>query len=153
LHPSEHEEFNMLKQIVWINALALILMLSTAAIADEHETIFYNVTTDEAWSAGMALGQANSALDNGYRVVIFLNVRGVFIASKRFNTDTNAAAGVSLRDQLKAAMDKGAQVIICPMCLSKVGMTMDDVIDGVVKGGPDTTMKAMTADDTVVISY
>jgi predicted peroxiredoxin len=143
----------MPKQTVWLSALVLILTLSTAAIADERKTIFYNVTTEEAWSAGMALGQANKALESGYGVVIFLNVRGVFIASKRFNTDTNAAAGVSLQAQLKAAMDKGAKVIICPMCLSKAGMTMDDVIDGVVKGGPDTTMKAMTADDTVVISY
>lgn len=32
------------------------------------ETIFYNVTTDEAWAAGMALGQANKALEVGYKV-------------------------------------------------------------------------------------
>ena len=30
---------------------------------------------------------------------------------------------------------------------------MDDMIPGAVKGGPDVTMKAMTAEDTVVISY
>jgi predicted peroxiredoxin len=143
----------MPKQLLWLGALTLMLTLSTAVIADERKTIFYNLTTEEAWSAGMALGQANKALDNGYGVVIFLNVRGVFIASKRFNTDTNAAAGTSLQTQLKAAMEKGAEVIICPMCLSKAGMTMDDVIDGVVEGGPDTTMKLMTSDDTVVISY
>ncbi len=54
---------------------------------------------------------------------------------------------------LKGAIKKGAEVIICPMCLKKAGMTMDDVIGGVVKGGPDATMKAMTAENTVVISY
>jgi hypothetical protein len=37
--------------------------------------------------------------------------------------------------------------------MNKVGITQDDLIEGIVKGGPDVTMKAMTADDTVVISY
>ncbi len=139
------------------HSLVVLLLLSFVAAApvsaDEQKTIFYNVTTDEAWAAGMALGQASKALESGYKVVIFLNVRGVFIASKSFATDTNGLVGMSLQDMLKAAMDKGAQAIICPMCMGKAGMTMDDVVDGVVKGGPDVTMKAMTADDTVVISY
>lgn len=135
--------------------LAVMLVAASAAVlADEDKkTIFYNLTTEEAWAAGMALGQANKALENGYAVVIFLNVRGVFIASKTFQTDTNAAAGMSLQDMLKAAMGKGAQVIICPMCMGKAGMTMDDIIDGVVKGGPDVTMPLMTDDDTTVISF
>jgi predicted peroxiredoxin len=135
--------------------LALTLALACAAVlADEDkQTIFYNLTTEEAWAAGMALGQANKALEKGYGVVIFLNVRGVFIASKTFQTDTNAAAGMSLQDLLKAAMDKGARVIICPMCMGKAGMTMDDIIDGVVKGGPDLTLPLMTDPDTTVISF
>lgn len=141
-----------------INAalLALALVLGGVAnvhAADDQKTIFYNVTTDEAWAAGMALAQATKALESGYGVVIFLNVRGVLLASRTFLSDTNAQAGVSVQDQLKGAMAKGAQVIVCPMCLAKVGMTMDDVMEGVVKGGPDTTLKAMTADGTVVISY
>lgn len=132
--------------LLWVAAMAPVS-------ADEQKTIFYNVTTDEAWAAGMALGQANKALEVGYKVVIFLNVRGVFIASKTFVTDTNGASGKSLQDMLKAAIGKGAQAIICPMCMGKAGMDMADVIEGVVKGGPDVTMKAMTADDTVVISF
>ena len=139
-----------------LTLLIVLLGLATAgpaAAAPQDETIFYNVTTDEAWAAGMALGQARKAMDAGYRVVIFLNVRGVFLASRSFATDTSGASGESLRNMLKAAIKDGAQVIICPMCMKKAGMTMDDVIDGVVRGGPDVTMKAMTADDTVVISF
>ena len=139
------------------SSLVVLLLLSVSASAfaseDEQKTIFYNVTTEEAWAGGMALGQANKALEAGYQVVIFLNVRGVFIASKSFKTDSNGTSGKSLQDMLKSALEKGAQVIICPMCMGKAGMTMDDVIDGVVKGGPDVTMKAMTADHTVVISF
>jgi hypothetical protein len=81
------------------------------------------------------------------------NVRGVFVASRPFVTDTNGASGMSLQEMLKAAMAKGTQAIICPMCMAKAGMTMDDVIEGVVKGRPDVTMKAMTADETAVISF
>jgi predicted peroxiredoxin len=141
-----------------INAALLALALVLGGVANVHaadaqKTIFYNVTTDEAWAAGMALAQATKALESGYGVVIFLNVRGVLLASRTFLSDTNAQAGVSVQDQLKGAMAKGAQVIVCPMCLAKVGMTMDDVMEGVVKGGPDTTLKTMTADGTVVISY
>jgi predicted peroxiredoxin len=139
------------------NWLVVLFLLSAGVAAplsaDNQKTIFYNVTTDEAWAAGMALGQATKALDSGYKVVIFLNVRAVFIAAKSFATDTNGAVGKSLQDMLKAVMDKGAQAITCPMCMGKAGLTMDDLIDGIVKGGPDVTLKAMTAEDTAVISY
>jgi len=128
-------------------------MAAPSVSADEQKTIFYNVTTDDAWTAGMALAQANKALELGYKVVIFLNVRGVFIASKSFKTDMNGLTGTSLQEMLKAALNKGGQVIICPMCVKKAGMTMDDIIAGVVEGGLDATLKAMTADDTSVISY
>ena len=134
--------------------LLLTVLLTLPVTADEQKkTIFYNLTTDEAWAGGMALGQANKALENGYQVVLFLNVRGVFIASKAFHTDTLSSSGMSLQNMLKAAIGKGARAIICRMCLNKAGMSMDDVIEGVEKGGPDVTMKLMTADNTTVISY
>ena len=142
-----------LQKIYVFSLVLLVALLSGTVSAGEKKTIFYNITTDEAWAAGMALGQANKALENDYDVSIFLNVRGVFIASKKFKTDSWSDSGQSLQDMLKSAMDKGAKAIICPMCMKKVGMTMDDVIEGVVKGGPDVTMKAMTAENTVVISF
>ena len=141
------------RKLFFLSLILLFLPLTGTLSAENKKTIFYNITTEEAWSAGMALAQANKALDNGYNVVIFLNVRGVFIAAKSFNTDSFSSSGKSLQDMLKSAMDKGAKAVICPMCMKKAGMTMDDVIEGVVGGGPDTTMKAMTADNTVVISF
>ena len=139
-----------------LSVLALVLwavLVSSTVSADTKKTIFYNLTTDEAWAAGMAIGQANKALENGYKVAIFLNVRAVFLASKEFKTDSWSGSDQTLQDMLKSAMNKGATVIICPMCLKKAGLTMDDVIEGVVKGGPDVTMKTMTADNTAVISF
>ena len=141
------------QKLYFVSLILLAAFFAGAVSADDEKTIFYNVTTEEAWAAGMAVGQATSALDNGYSVVIFLNVRGVFLASKNFNTDSFSESGKSLQEMLKSAMEKGATVVICPMCMKKAGMTMEDVIKGVVKGGPDVTMKAMTAEDTVVISF
>ncbi len=144
-----------MKRFNYFMLVALVLLFASIApvSAQNQKTIFYNITTDEAWTAGMALGMADKAIDSGYKVVIFLNIRAVFIASKSFNTDSWGASGKSLQDMLKTVMDKGAKGIICPMCMKKVGMTKEDVIDGVVQGGADVTFPAMTADNTTVISF
>jgi predicted peroxiredoxin len=142
-----------LKTLLVLPFLLMLLAVGPLSADEKSKTIFYNITTDEAWAGGMALGQANKALENGYKVVLFLNVRGVFLASKTFHTDTLSASGMSLQDMLKAAIKKGAKAVICPMCMKKAGMTKEDIIDGVEKGGPNVTMKLMTADDTVIMSY
>jgi len=142
-----------LKSLLFLSMILLAAFVLPATAEEGKKTIFYNITTDEAWAGGMALGQANKALEHGYKVVIFLNVRGVFIASKSFHTDTLSASGMSLQNMLKAAMKKGARAIICPMCMNKAGLSMDDLIEGVEKGGPGVTMKLMTADDTAIMSY
>jgi predicted peroxiredoxin len=134
-------------------ALTLLAAGPVAGAEPPQKTIFYNVTTDEAWAAGMAMAQATRALESGYGVVIFLNVRSVLLASKAFKSDINAQVGASVQDQLKGAMAKGAQVIICPMCMTKAGLAAEDLIEGIVQGGPDVTLEAMTADHTTVISY
>lgn len=119
----------------------------------ERKNIFYNVTTDDVWTAGMAVGQANKALESGYGVTIFLNVRGVYLGTKSRMRDILGASGKSPQDLLLKAMKGGARVIICPMCMKQAGINKDGLLEGVEIGGPDITFKAMTADDTVVVSY
>lgn len=131
--------------------LALLAAASNSAAADK--TFFYNVATDDSWEAGMALGQGNKALEAGYDVVFFLNVRGVHLASTKRQQDTFGPTGHTPREMLQAALEEGARVVICPMCLKKAGMTMDTVIEGAERGGPEVTFKLMADDDTVVMSY
>ena len=51
-------------------------------------------------------------------------------------------------------MADGGAVLICPFCMQNVGgMTQDDVIDGVMLGGPDMTWTALFADGARVLSY
>lgn len=145
----------MLAMIRRLAAIALLAAsLATPAMAEEDKrTFFYNITTDDTWAAGMAAGQANKALEAGYDVVVFLNVRAVYLASTSRQQDTFAAAGDTPQELLQSAMDKGGRVIICPMCMSQAGMSMDDVIEGVERGGPDVTFEALNDPDTVVLSY
>ncbi len=135
-------------------ALVVAVVAGTPALADDDErTFFYNITTDDVWAAGMATGQANKALEAGHDVVLFLNVRGVYLASTSRQQDTFAATGKTPQAMIRAAMEKGAQVILCPMCMKQAGMTMDDVIEGARRGGPDVTFEYLADDDTVVMSY
>jgi predicted peroxiredoxin len=144
--------FAMIRRLAAIAVLAASLI--TPAMAEEGKrSFFYNITTDDTWAAGMAAGQANKALEAGHDVVLFLNVRAVYLASTARQQDTFAAAGQTPQELLQAAMDKGGRVIICPMCMRQAGMTMDDVIEGVERGGPDVTFKALDDPDTVVLSY
>ena len=131
--------------------LLALAAASTAAAADK--TFFYNVSTDDGWEAGMALGQGNKALEAGYDVVFFLNVRGVHLASTQRQQDTFGPTGHTPREMLRMALEDGARVVVCPMCLKKAGMTMDEVIEGAERGGPEVTFDLMAEDDTVVMSY
>jgi predicted peroxiredoxin len=142
------------KGMAWQLGLLLIALLAApAAVADEDKTFFYNVTTDETWSAGMALGQGLRALEAGYEVVYLLNVRGVYLASKEHQQDIFGPSGKTPREMLQLAADKGARIVICPMCMRKAGLEMGDLLAAAEKGGPSLTFKLMAAEDTVVMSY
>ena len=145
----------MPKHAFTLLAIIFLALITGAAIADEHakKTIFYNITSDDVWTAGMATGQASKALESGYNVVVFLNVRGVYLASTERQQDVFAGTGKTAQQMLQAIMKNGGRVVICPMCMQQAGLTMDDVIKGVERGGPDVTFELMTADDTVVVSY
>lgn len=134
-------------------AVLLLALLAGTAGASEKKTIFYNVTTDESWASGMALAQASMAMQNGYKVVVFLNVRAVYLASKSRAQDTFSGSGKTPDAMLTGLAKGGARVIICPMCMQKAGITEADLVEGVELGGPPVTMPLMTGDDTVVISF
>jgi len=134
--------------------LGLFLLGTVPAFADDGtKTVFYNVTTDDSWSSGMALGQAAMARKSGHDVVVFLNVRGVYLADKGRALDVFSGTGKDAHHMIADLKAAGARIIICPMCMKKAGLTEADLVDGVELGGPKVTFPLMTGDDTVVISY
>ena len=146
----------MVRRVV---SLFLVLLLTFVAVAasgadePQRKTIFYNVTTSDTWAAGMALGQASMALKNGYGVVVFLNVRGVYLAAKSHPQDTFSGTGKDAHEMLSGLIENGARVVICPMCMKKAAIGESDLLPGVELGGPVVTFPLMTDDDTVVMSY
>ncbi|MCP5019672.1 MAG: hypothetical protein GY938_30965, partial [Ketobacter sp.] len=50
-----------MKRFNYFMLAALVLLFASIApvSAQNQKTIFYNITTDEAWTAGMALGMAD----------------------------------------------------------------------------------------------
>jgi hypothetical protein len=67
-------------------ALALVLSIGTATAQEapdvgEGPGLFINLTTDDTWAAAKAISFGHGkALENGYRVAIWMNVRAVYLA-------------------------------------------------------------------------
>jgi predicted peroxiredoxin len=120
------------------------------AIASSEESLFVNLSTDELDRAAMAVNFSHKILKGKeIPVTIFLNVEGVRLVDKNIH-----ASGESVQDKLVSFMADGGTVLICPFCMNNVGgMTQEDVVDGVMLGGPDMTWTALFAEGARVLSY
>ncbi|KTG17519.1 MULTISPECIES: DsrE family protein [unclassified Guyparkeria] len=134
--------------------VAFALLTSGQVLAgDEDKTFFYNITTDEVWPAGMASAQAYNAAKRGHDVIAYLNVRGVYLAAKDRQQDTLGATGRTAQETLKMAIENGARVLVCPMCMRQGGLSPDDLIDGVELGKPEMLFELLSRDEVVALSY
>ena len=126
---------------------ALIAVLAFAAmptisIADDDDPLFVNLTTDETQRARMALVFASRQQELGRPIVVFLNDRGVFIGSKK-----RAQKFKQHQDVLAAMMQKGAEVLICPMCMEHYGVDKADLATGIKLSSPELVGDALFGDD------
>ncbi|RRQ23444.1 hypothetical protein D5687_06745 [Guyparkeria sp. SCN-R1] len=134
-------------------ALALVGSGNVVAAPDKGNTLLYNLTTDEVWPAGMAAAQAYNAAKRGHDVIVYLNVRGVYLAAKDRKQDTLGATGRTAQETLQMAIENGARVLVCPMCMKQGGLSADDLIDGVELGKPDTLFELLSQEGVVALSY
>lgn len=140
-----------------VGLIAAGLVIGTAVVpthaADRPDTtLFLNLTTDDTWTATMALDYANKVREAGYPVVVFLNVRGVRVADKNFPPDRHGPGDKTPKELLEHLIAAGATVYVCPMCSENAGMSQADWIEGSKPGGPEV-MKIQMAPATKVISY
>lgn len=135
-------------------ALICVVFSANLSASEDGKKLFVNLSSDELNRAAMAIGFSTKVLTmKKIPVTIFLNVNAVRIADKNI-PEHKHANGKSLKEMLSAFMKAGGQVIVCPMCMKNVGgLSKDDLIGGVVVGGPDVTWPALFADDTTVLSY
>jgi len=137
-------------------ALALLVPAGAPAPAtaqDEPAGLFVNLTSADAWRAGMALAFARNVQNQGHPVTVFLNIDAVRIASTEIPSPANAATGETLQDMLAQIVENDGAVIVCPMCMDLAGITEAELIDGARVGGADVTFPALFGDNVRVISY
>lgn len=122
--------------IIKIMAFTLITSVITATHAEAPKGgLFVNLTTDNAVAASKAIMFAHKkVLKQGYKpVVIWLNVRGIYLANKNITSHVNRK-GQSIHDRLKAFIKDGGMVVACSACAKANGFQRDDFVDGVKMG-------------------
>jgi predicted peroxiredoxin len=130
------------------------LLAAPAAMAeDEPHHFVFSITTDESWAAGSALTQATIALERGHRVTVLLSVRGVYLAEIDSAQGGFRVTARTPREILASLIEDGQTVLVCGMCMVAGGLSGEDLIEGAQIAGPELTFQALTAPDTVVLSY
>lgn len=137
--------------ITLVAALA-IAPLTAMAEDDPHHFVF-SITTDESWAAGSALTQATVADERGHDVTILLSVRAVHLAEANSAQGGFSVTARSPREMLASLIAHGHSVLVCGMCMVAGGVEPDDLITGAQISGPELTFSALTAPNTIVLSY
>lgn len=133
--------------------LAFLVPALPAIAEDEPHHFVYSITTDESWAAGSALTQATVAAERGHSVTVLLSVRGVHLAEADSAQGGFSVTARSPREMLASLIEAGHTVLVCGMCMVAGGVAKDDLIPGAKISGPELTFTALTAPDTIVLSY
>ncbi len=130
-----------MKRILSLLLLALTLGLGACSSmpgSGANAPLFVNLISDEPHRAIMGLGFGGAQLERGHPLTLFLNDRAVVLASK-----TNAAKFPEQQKMLAGLVDKGATVLVCPMCLKHYGLSQADLLPGLQLGSPELTGGAL----------
>lgn len=127
--------------------LALVAALAASPVVADTQGLFLNMTSDDAHRADMAMGFSQAMLERGHPVTVWLNDKGVLLASRR---ETGLAAQQQMLTQLMA---KGVTVIACPMCMKHFGIGEADLIEGVAVGNPDLTSSLLFREHTQTLTW
>jgi sulfur relay (sulfurtransferase) complex TusBCD TusD component (DsrE family) len=133
--------------------IAFLFVLTTTCsvipvLAGNNDPLFVNMTTDQDHRSTMALGFSKAQFERGHPVTIFLNDKGVLVASKN-----NADQFKEQQAILLTIIKKGGLVIACPSCMKKYGVTSSDLLGGIKVGTPELTGEALFQDNTKTLSW
>jgi sulfur relay (sulfurtransferase) complex TusBCD TusD component (DsrE family) len=118
------------------------------AHAGETDPLFVNATTDQPHRTTMALVFSKNQLARKHPVTVFLNDRGVLVASK-----PNSETFKEQQELLKGLIDAGATVIACPICMEHYGVKEADLLPGVKKANPELISQTLFADNVKTMSW
>ena len=128
-----------------------------AASADQVDSkiAVISMTSDpsvDLQQTNMGLIFAGFCLDEGYDVNLFLNVKGVKLATTSFPEDTRFGSHAPLKEQLVDLQQRGAKIHVCPVCMDDLGIEAEQIIPAAfVTSKPK--LFAKLGDDTMVFTY
>jgi predicted peroxiredoxin len=137
----------LIKQLLIVLPL-IIGSMALPALAGEKDPLFINLTTDNIPRVDHALHFGNVHFAKGHPLTIFLNGKGVLLASKQ-----QAEKYAGQQKSLAEMMDKGAMVIVCQYCMKQVGVKESDLLPGFKVGNPELTGGALFKDNTKTLSW
>jgi sulfur relay (sulfurtransferase) complex TusBCD TusD component (DsrE family) len=137
----------------FIQRLFLALTLAVASLAlpawaGDTDPLFINLTSDEPHRANMAMTFGLHQHESGHPLTIFLNDRAVLLGSK-------AQAGKFGEQQkmLQELMQKGAVVLVCPMCMKHYGVAEADLLPGLQVSNRKLSGEALFRDNTKSMTW
>lgn len=130
-------------------ALSLSLLAVASPVwAGTNDPLYVNLTTSEDHRSSMAIVFSKNQLERGHPVTIFLNDKGVLLGSK-----AQASTYAEQQKLLAEMIDKGAVVLICPMCMKHYGVKEAEVLPGIKVGNPELTGNALFRDNTKTLTW
>ncbi|MEM8602758.1 MAG: DsrE family protein [Cyanobacteria bacterium P01_H01_bin.121] len=123
-------------------------------LKDQAQSLLVNLTTDDTWAATMAITMATKAAQQSDQpVILFLSVRGVYIADRERLPATEGNSDLNIHEKLQALVAAGGQVIACPNCAGEAGLTQADLVDGVILGEPGVVLPLLLDANTATLSF
>ena len=125
-----------------------------ATPAARKQPILVNITRgkNELHAVSMALGLAQSAINDGRTATVFLNVEAPAFAAKDADKNLKFADFPPIQKMLTDFIAKGGRVLVCGHCAHVGKLEQKSMIDGVKLIGHGELFNALPS-DTVVFSY
>jgi predicted peroxiredoxin len=132
----------MLKQGIWFAIGSLILVVgcdkpsqsvTPPTASNETASVLLSVTSDvneNPQSVDMAMKLAGFSLDEGRKVVMFFNVKGVTIPVNELADDFAFQSNEPIKTQLTELIKRGVDVHVCPICMKALGVEDSSLIVG-----------------------
>ncbi len=135
----------------YVSKLILILCCGgfvLPAIAGDTDPLFISLTSDDFHRANMAISFGSNQYNLGHPLTIFLNDKGVMIASK-----SNSERFSELQKMLIRLVDNKAVILVCPMCMKHYGVKESDLLPGLKVGNPKLTGPQLFKDNTKTLVW
>ena len=153
-----------------VNFLFLLLIVGSLSVGCDQDTnpsqtstpkesekkiALISITSDptiDLQEVNMGLTFAGFCADEGYDVNIFLNVKGVKLATSSFSEELKFKDHGPLKEQLVALSKRGVNIHVCPVCMKDFDISSDDIIpETFVTDKPK--LFAKLGSDTMVFTY